>query len=257
MKKAIFRRRRLVSWTIFLILFFLLPVDNIYATEVDLVVSEIMYDYPGGDSGHEWLEIFNGGLEAVDVLQGSGSDTWRFFDGTNHILNLQQGTTSIDVAQYFIIAQDAEQFLLDYPETTVSVFDTVMNLKNTSSSVALSFDGGETYQVEASYDSVWGASGNGFSLEKINLNQGSESSNWQESAAEGGTPGMTNSEATTTEDVAEDDGLDDAADDDTEEEQQEETSSGGSSTPVVYNHWQDKSSQNLCQTLQVATIQSG
>ncbi|MCB9803057.1 lamin tail domain-containing protein [Candidatus Nomurabacteria bacterium] len=164
------------------------------ATEADLLISEIMYDLSGGDAGHEWVEIFNSGNEEIEVLTGAGSDTWRFFDGTNHTLNLAQGEDNLIVpGEYFIIAADAEQFLQDYPEFSGTVFDTVMSLANTTGELALSFDGGETYLIQATYDSAWGGSGSGKSLEKINLNQDSSPENWQESFVIGGTPGLENS----------------------------------------------------------------
>lgn len=165
------------------------------AAETDLLISEIMYDLPGGDAGHEWIEVYNSGNEAVEVLTGAGSSTWRFFDGANHTLNLIQGEDNVILPQeFFVIAADAEQFLLDYPEFSGTVFDTVMSLANTTGAIALSFDGGENYPIVANYDSAWGGAGSGFSLEKINLTQDSSPENWQESFVIGGTPGAANSD---------------------------------------------------------------
>lgn len=169
-------------------------VNKIEASNDDLVISEIMYDLAGADTGKEWIEVYNAGQENVEVLTGAGSTTWRFFDGANHTLNLVSGENSIILPQeYFIIAADANQFLIDHPGFSAKVFDTVMSLSNSSSSLALSFDGGQTQSILASYDSTWGAAGNGFSLEKINLNQDTSFSNWQESSVIGGTPGQVNS----------------------------------------------------------------
>lgn len=164
------------------------------ATEVDLIISEIMYDLPGSDSGHEWVEVYNGGVEDIVVTPGSGGQAWRFFDGSNHTLNLTQGTTTIAGSEFFVIASDAEQFLVDYPDFIGTIFDTVMSLPNSSSTLSLSFDGGDDYPIAAHYDSNWGGGGTGFSLEKINLSQDSSQENWQESSIENGTPGQSNSE---------------------------------------------------------------
>lgn len=169
-------------------------MNKLEASNNDLVISEIMYDLSGADTGKEWIEVYNAGQENVEVLTGAGANTWRFFDGANHTLNLVNGENNIILPQeYFIIAADANQFLVDHPSFSVKVFDTVMSLSNSSSSLALSFDGGQTQSILAAYDSVWGAEGNGKSLEKINLNQDTSFSNWQESSAIGGTPGQVNS----------------------------------------------------------------
>lgn len=181
---------------IFLILFLLnlfLPKISL-ASVNDLVISEIMYDAQGSDSGQEWIEIYNGGTETVEVLTGSGNQTWRFWDGSNHLLNLVNGTSTIASNEYFIIASDANQFLASHPGFTAAVFDTVMSLPNTSSTIALSFDGGQNQNISAHYDSAWGATGDGNTLEKIILNQDSGGSNWQVSSTSGGTPGQINSQ---------------------------------------------------------------
>ncbi|KKP91830.1 MAG: hypothetical protein UR94_C0011G0009 [Parcubacteria group bacterium GW2011_GWA2_36_10] len=169
--------------------------NKLEASNNDLVISEIMYDLDGADAGHEWIEVYNAGQENVEVLTGAGNSTWRFFDGTNHTLNLASGENNIILPQeYFIIAADANQFLTDHPSFSAKVFDTVMSLSNSSSTLALSFDAGQTQSILATYDSTWGGAGSGFSLEKISLNQDTSFNNWQESSVAGGTPGQANSD---------------------------------------------------------------
>ena len=174
---------------IFYLLFFVLA-SSAQAAETDLLVSEIMYDVSGADSGHEWLEFYNSGTESL-----TASSTWRFFDGSNHSLNLFYGSSSVAGNEFFILADNAENFLADYPNFSGTVFDTVMSLPNSSSNLALSFDSGLSYPVLVNYDSSWGGV-DGLSLEKIELNQNNESDNWQESFVEGGTPGQVNSTST-------------------------------------------------------------
>ncbi len=173
MRKAIFILSFLFAW----------PA---YASETDLIFSEIMYDLPGSDNNHEWVEIFNTSTSSIEVLTGAGGDTWRFNDGSNHTLNLFQGTTTIQSQEYFILVDDGEQFLLDYPDYSGIIFDTVMSLSNSSSTLSLSFDGGDTFPIVTNYDSAWGADGNGFTLEWGD-------NTWYESSIEGGTPGQANS----------------------------------------------------------------
>ncbi len=169
-------------------------VNKLEANQNDLVISEIMYDLSGADAGREWIEVYNSGQDNVEVLTGAGSTTWRFFDGTNHTLSLVQGEDNLIAPQeFFIIAADANQFLAEHQGFVGTVFDTVMSLNNTSSSIALSFDAGQTQNIFASYDAAWGGSGSGFSLEKISLSQDASFGNWQESSVAGGTPGQANS----------------------------------------------------------------
>lgn len=181
---------------ILFILFFIFDFCPIVAKAAppDLVISEIMYDLDGSDSNREWVEVYNGGAESVEILGGSGDGTWRFNDGANHIINLIQGEGSVAPSQYFIIASNAEVFLSEHPGFGGMVFDTVMSLSNSSSTIYLSFDGGQSAGILACYEETWGAGGNGKTLEKINLNQDSVQSNWQESFVVGGTPGLSKSQ---------------------------------------------------------------
>ncbi|MDD5749440.1 MAG: lamin tail domain-containing protein [Patescibacteria group bacterium] len=173
--------------------FFLLAniifLNKVSALESDLLFSEIMYDVPGSDSGQEWVEVYNAGQEEIIV-----TSSWRFFDSAKHILNLVQGTSTIASGEFFILADNTTNFLVAYPDYSGTLFDTVISLPNTSSTIYLSFDSGATYPIEASYNSAWGGSGNGYSLEKVILSQDSSQSNWQESSILGGTPGWPNSE---------------------------------------------------------------
>ncbi|MBT7228169.1 PKD domain-containing protein [Candidatus Parcubacteria bacterium] len=151
------------------------------ASTDDLVFSEIMYDAVGADSGHEWVEIFNGGDQ--DLV---ASSTWRFFDGSNHSLNLYHGSSTILVNDYFVVADNAENFLLDYPDFSGNLFDSVMSLPNSSSTLGLSFDSGQNYPLEFFYDSVLGGE-SGYSLQ---LN--TSTNVWQASQILGGSPGEEN-----------------------------------------------------------------
>jgi PKD repeat protein len=237
-RKAISAQRAVALWALVILIFVLLCPQIIQAGSSDLVISEIMYDLDGSDSGREWIEVYNGGSENIEVLTGSGANAWRFFDGSNHILNLANGTSTIAVSEYFIIASDAQNFLTEHPGFALAVFDTVMSLGNSSSTIALSFDGGQTQSISAGYDATWGASGNGKTLEKINLTQESAVSNWQESSVLGGTPGAVKSQGTDLPPLPPDDGSGDddpPADEEPEPPASEAPVSGGTRAPS--NYW--------------------
>ncbi len=183
-------RLMVISQIIFLAFF--VRVNFAKAGIEDIVFSEIMYDLEGTDTAREWVEIYNKGLEPITIIEGSGEGSWRFNDGSNHTLSLFQGSNVILPGGFAIIASDATTFVL---ETGFSgtVFDTVMSLKNTTGTISLSADKGKTFFSEVTYQNTWGASGDGRTLEKINLNGGDEALNWQASLNKGGTPGNVSS----------------------------------------------------------------
>lgn len=152
----------------------------------DVVFSEIAYDLKGADDGHEWVEIYNAGATAVDLTG------WKFNDGSNHVLNIPpknggQGAMVVPAGGYIVLAGDAEVFIVDHPGFSGTVIDTVMSLNNTGTMVAMIDADGVTIDT-AIYSKESGAAGNGMTLVR------NGSGGWGESAGEGGTPGMQNSE---------------------------------------------------------------
>src|SRR3989344_8913134 len=84
----------------------------------DVVINEIMYNPSGPDEGHEWIEIYNNGPSDQDLTG------WIFFEaGTNHGLTVEQGDINLPEGEYVIIADNAAQFLLDYPGFSGNVLD--------------------------------------------------------------------------------------------------------------------------------------
>lgn len=157
--------------------------------EPTITFSEIMYDVPGADSNREWVEIYNYGDEAVEIVDGNGGGSWRFNDGANHSLRLVQGDLTLEPGGVAVLTSNDENFLAEHDGFEGTVIDTVMSLANDNDALSLSNDGGESFFTEASYTSEQGAGGNGYTLEKIDLTGNNEAENWQESAVVGGTPG--------------------------------------------------------------------
>jgi len=125
-----------------------------------VIISEIMYDLPGSDSGREWIEIENIGAEEVDL---SG---WKFFEAnTNHGLNLISGSALIPASGFAIIADNAEKFLIDWPGFSGTLFDSSFSLKNDSETIAIR--DGELNEIDSvTYSSEWGAAGDGQTLNR-------------------------------------------------------------------------------------------
>ena len=154
----------------------------------NIIFSEIMYDPAGTDSGHEWVELYNNGAEPVTI-----NSDWRFSDGSNHTLNLTQGTSTIEVGQFAIIADNPTLFLTDHPDYSGNLFDSTIALANSGATMSLR---NATDTVETvTFTSSWGGSGNGKTLEKKDVAAGDEVTNWQESYIIGGTPGLPSSVA--------------------------------------------------------------
>ncbi|MCW9054538.1 MAG: lamin tail domain-containing protein [Candidatus Pacebacteria bacterium] len=141
--------------------FWSLPVG----THASVVFSEVMYDLEGSDEKREWVEIFNTGVVAVDLAE------WRFFDGSNHILNEppkngSSGSLILAPGEYMILASDAGTFLSEY-QVSVSVIDTVMSLgqKNDREYTIQLIDGDGVVVDSMTYTTDQGSEGNSLSYE--------------------------------------------------------------------------------------------
>ena len=125
-----------------------------------VVINEIMYDLEGSDEDREWIEILNNGENSVDLTN------WKFYENeTNHNLKLIQGTISIPPNGYTIIADDTEKFLMDHPNYSGTLFDSAFSLSNSGEKIAIK--NGDLIINEVTYESAWGANGDGNSLQKF------------------------------------------------------------------------------------------
>ena len=84
-------------------------------TLANIEITEIMYDLEGSDSKREWIEVYNGGFEPIDITD------WRFNDGSNHTFVGED--LVIPAKTYAIIASDAESYI-----GSGLIIDTVMSL---------------------------------------------------------------------------------------------------------------------------------
>ncbi len=140
-------------------------------------ISEIYYDPPGTDTGHEWIEIENNSDSDVDLTG------WKFFENnSNHTLTLIAGSAVIPAHGFAIIADNAVTFSSDFPQFSGILFDSVFSLSNTGETLVLKDVNGEVIDT-AVYTSESGANGDGNSL------NGSQNT-WQSFLA---TPGASNS----------------------------------------------------------------
>jgi hypothetical protein len=151
------------------------------------VFSEIYYDPIGDDKKHEWVEIYNNGTIPTDIT------SWRFEENnTQHYINEVTNETTIGPGSYAIIADNAVQFLNDYPNFSGLLFDSSFSLSNTGENLTLraGYDG--EIMDFLLYNSTW-VEGDGFSLERMDLNGPNTQENWNQSLVQGGTPDQKNS----------------------------------------------------------------
>jgi len=152
-----------------------------------ITINEIMYDLPGTDANHEWIEIYNSGPDEADLTN------WKFNDGddpTNHALNeppknASRGSMIIPAGGYLVLTGNASTTVSDLPNYNGTIIDTVMNLSNTAATLKLfGRDGAQV--TSAYYNKEMGATGNNKSLER-------NGASFKESYRDGGTPGAPNS----------------------------------------------------------------
>jgi uncharacterized protein YdeI (BOF family) len=157
-------------------------LNQVFSASSDIVINEIAA-YP--TSTHEWVEIWNRGLNPVD-LKG-----WKFLEGgVRHGLTTSSTDSIMASGEYGVITQNGNQFRLDHPEYTSSIFDSSWSGLN---------EGGELIGIEDAVGVVveqfsYGATKN-FSLERVDpflSMYGSE--NWKEHLG-GNTLGFINSVA--------------------------------------------------------------
>lgn len=138
--------------------------------QASVIITEIMYDVSGTDTGREWVEVTNTGASPVDI---SG---YKFFEAnSNHSLSLISGNGMLQPGSSAIIADDSVKFKADWPSYSGMLFDSSFSLSNSGESLALK-DSALNLLNSISYDPSMGAVGDGNTL------------NWNGSAFVSSTP---------------------------------------------------------------------
>ena len=137
-----------------------------FLAKASVYISEIMYDVEGSDDKKEWVEIYNDTVGEINLKD------WRFYDGSNHILNEPpanggRGSLVLPAYSYAILSSDATTTVANSPAYSGAVIDTVMSLGNTSETLKI-IDASGAILDTVSYNSSMGANGDGNSLQKIN-----------------------------------------------------------------------------------------
>ena len=74
-------------------------------------ISEILYDLrDGSDSGREWIEVYNDGAEAVNLVSYTVLE-----NGKKHAISAVSGGATLAPHTYAIIADNVAKFKTDVP----------------------------------------------------------------------------------------------------------------------------------------------
>lgn len=152
---------------IIVVLFFSFTTQ-IFAVEQDLVVNEIMYDFPDSDTNHEWIELLNSGDSPITIVGGSSGGSWRINDASNHIFNATaaQGSMTIGIQEYVIITKSASTFLADNTGFSGNIIESSISLGNAGATVGLRINADGALWGQLTYQSSQGAAGDGNTLQK-------------------------------------------------------------------------------------------
>ena len=128
-----------------------------------LIISEIMSNPIGDDSGREWVEIYNDTTSAIDL---SGL-TISIKGGNGVAVTPVQGGTTLAPKSYAIIASTVSsqtKFLLDYPTYSGPLFRSSISLVNTgTTSIEIKLGG-----VSANILPAYTAAKEGYTLSLVN-----------------------------------------------------------------------------------------
>lgn len=124
-----------------------------------VIITEIMYDVPGPDTGREWIEVKNSGSEPVDL------STWKLFEAnTNHKI-VAVGAAIVARGSFAVIADVPEKFIADNPGFSGQVFDSTFSLSGDGETLVVRDSSGADSD-SVSYDPSIGAKGDGLSLQR-------------------------------------------------------------------------------------------
>ncbi|GIW66160.1 MAG: hypothetical protein KatS3mg095_0058 [Candidatus Parcubacteria bacterium] len=143
----------MIVFFIFIFSFFI--YQNSYA---QLLISECMYNPKGNDNGREWIELINQSQNIIEVKGGKYG--WKINDGDNHLF--KQNLT-VNPGEVFIITQNKDLFLKEYPNFSGKLIEANFYLKNNEGKIQI-FDENKRLLSEINYNKYCGGDNNGYSI---------------------------------------------------------------------------------------------
>ena len=150
-----------MKWILILTILFFPSIAS-----ASIIINELMYNPIGDDSNREWIELYNQGNQTENITK------WKLYeDETNHRLTLKQGENYIiSPNEYFVIVQDIDNFLKDYPSYKEKIIDSSFLLNNDGELIIIAKSDEKTFDSISDlfyYYSELGGNSNGLSLCKI------------------------------------------------------------------------------------------
>lgn len=153
-KKVLEKPINIVSYMVLFLLVLVVGFSVPVSAKAQVMMTEVMYDLEGTDTGREWIEVYNAGSSPVDLAD------WKLYEANvNHRLTAQ--SASVIPAQGFaIIADNTAKFLTDNPSFSGVLFDSSFSLSNEGETLVLRDGSGADIDI-VSYTSALGAVGDG------------------------------------------------------------------------------------------------
>lgn len=149
----------------------LLPIG----ASAQVVISEIMYDYPGTEESgkHDWVEIFNSGSSAVSLSE------WRLRENdADHQINPYPdgASATLSAGGYAVIANDTAAFKIDFPAYGGLLLDSSFSLVSSGETLVMRCCGSNvadrTDRDTVSYTPVDSATDQGNTLQRTSISGG-------------------------------------------------------------------------------------
>ncbi len=171
----------------------LLLLFLVKAVSGEIVLTEIMYDpTQGSDTDLEWVEIYNNGSSSVNL------SLWTIDDKNFEDVTIKPNEFVV-IARELIDGTDVDN------ESFESFYGNNDGVWNNLDGNFIALDGDFSltdidkinlsdgvYLETLEYNTSFGGNGNGFTIEKIDVNTGNFFDNWRQSKVSGGTPGYGN-----------------------------------------------------------------
>ena len=149
----------------------------------DILISEIMYNPLGSDTGKEWIELYNSGELPIEITE------WKFRENdVNHGLTLYQGKFIIQSGDFLIIARNGDSFMTNHLGYSGNIAVSSFSLKNSGEELSI-LDANLNQVDSVNYSNI---ADEGHSIAVIDYNlDNNNMANWKEGGIYGN-PGKIN-----------------------------------------------------------------